>query len=451
VIAEGTAAGTLLARVRATDADVSAPNNAVSYAVISGDPNGVFAFDTTTGELRTRGVLDFESGVDSYTLGVRASDGAFNALSVTCMVTVNVTDINDNSPLFNASSYSATIPEGTPTNVTLLAVLATDADSGENGVVQYSLNDPSQRFQISANGVISTSVTANRIFDFEQTREYTVTVVASDVGEPGQQSRTSTVRLVVTISDVNDLPPLFDATTYSAVVPENANGSIVVRVTAVDQDQVAVSVLRYEILTQLSPFVIDSSTGIVTTSQPLDRETIDFYSLQIQVVEVDDASHTDVTTVNINVSDVNDHTPTFSEASRVYFLRLNETTLIGTTLIQFQATDSDLGNNALFDFALVGGNEDRRFTLSQTGLLAVNNGLDFEVNSSYFLTVTVRDRGDPSLSQNATVTIIVLNENDLRPQFNASSYSTAVLEDSPAGQLVGQVFATDSEVGTVIT
>lgn len=440
--------------MRATDADLTAPNNVVSYSVIAGDPTGVFSFNTATGELRTRGPLDYESGVISYTLQILSSDGAQNPPTATCTVQINVTDVNDNSPIFNASSYVATIPEGTASDVTLVTVLATDADSGENGVVRYGLTDPSQLFTISPiSGVISTVVTPTNFFNFEQTRQYVVTVIASDVGAPGQLSRSTTTRLLVTITDVNDLPPLFSAAAYTASVPENANGTAVVAVSAADQDQVAVSILRYEMVTQSIPFTINPSTGVITTDQPLDRETTDAYTFQVRVVETDNAAHTDTATVSVTVTDVNDHVPTFSDPSRLYFLRLNETTLIGTDLIQFQASDGDLAgsNNARFDFTLVAGNEDRRFVLSQSGLLELNNGLDFEARSSYTLTVTVRDRGDPSLAENATVQVTVLNANDLRPTFNASTYSATVLENATVGVQLTQVFGTDPEVGTILT
>ena len=50
-----------------------------------------------------------------------------------------------------------------------------------------------------------------------------------------------------------------------------------VRVVATDQDQVAVSAVFYEVVTQHVPFVIDRTSGVVTTSEDLDRETVSSY------------------------------------------------------------------------------------------------------------------------------------------------------------------------------
>ena len=57
-------------------------------------------------------------------------------------VTVNITDINDNRPLFSESSYETAVVENTTTGETVLVVRATDSDSGSNGEITYDFQSP---------------------------------------------------------------------------------------------------------------------------------------------------------------------------------------------------------------------------------------------------------------------------------------------------------------------
>ena len=57
-------------------------------------------------------------------------------------VTVNITDINDNRPLFSESSYETAVVENTTTGETVLVVRATDSDSGSNGEITYEFQSP---------------------------------------------------------------------------------------------------------------------------------------------------------------------------------------------------------------------------------------------------------------------------------------------------------------------
>ena len=71
-----------------------------------------------------------------YELEITASDGKF---SNTCILRVNVSDVNDNDPEFEQNLYEKTLYEDVLSGTMVVKVVAKDPDEGDNGVVTYSL------------------------------------------------------------------------------------------------------------------------------------------------------------------------------------------------------------------------------------------------------------------------------------------------------------------------
>ena len=67
--------------------------------------------DPMNGELVLVQSLNFESRT-AYSLNVTVMDGGDPIFSDSALVNISVQDINDNTPLFNASSYTADVFEG---------------------------------------------------------------------------------------------------------------------------------------------------------------------------------------------------------------------------------------------------------------------------------------------------------------------------------------------------
>ena len=105
-------------------------------------------------------------------------DNGSPSLSHYIKLTINVEDENDNSPRFRTTYFSATATEeeNPPTIVT--TVTATDADSGSNGRIKYTIagGDNNNDFAIDANtGVIRTNQKLNREYHSQYTLEVTAT------------------------------------------------------------------------------------------------------------------------------------------------------------------------------------------------------------------------------------------------------------------------------------
>lgn len=115
----------------ATDADL---DTIVSYSIVDGATD-LFSIDSTTGQIRTRGVVDRESSA-VYQLQLQASDGT---LTSTTTIDINLLDENDNDPVFSLSTYSFLVPEDEMVGEDVGVVVATDPDAGLNGEVVYSV------------------------------------------------------------------------------------------------------------------------------------------------------------------------------------------------------------------------------------------------------------------------------------------------------------------------
>ena len=177
--------------------------------------NQPFAIDRETGVITLSGSVDFESR-KSYVLDVEASDEFTPPMTAVVKVTIEIIDLNDNTPVLGSSSYSQTVAEGFDTNKSLITVSATDGDrpSTANGQVEFALvgadtSDPT--FRINAT---SGDIYANGPLDYEIQTSFSFSVYAYDLGTPSLKS--SVVSVFIALTDINDHSPTFLQQIYSA-------------------------------------------------------------------------------------------------------------------------------------------------------------------------------------------------------------------------------------------
>ena len=166
-------------------------------------------------------------------LTIRATDGGPSTfMTAKVSLTVTVLDMNDNTPVFNQSSYIKSIPEDIGGNMFVTMVLAEDDDDNNNGNVEYSLINYMNLFQINKdNGVLSTVTD----LDYETQNLYSILVEACDKGTP--DILCSNVTVTVQITDVNDLFPTFDYNIYYTTICDDATPvTDVLQVIALDGD-----------------------------------------------------------------------------------------------------------------------------------------------------------------------------------------------------------------------
>ena len=174
-------------------------------------------------------------------------------------------------------------------------------------------------------------------------------------------------------------------------------------------------------------FTIDSS-GFVLTATPLDYEITSHYILNVTAKDGGSPPLSATAQVNITVDNVNDNVPVFETSAQVSKVR--EDVAIGTRVVRLNATDAD-GNQLNFTFS--SGNEAGAFAIQlTTGLITVAAKLDREDTENYTLAVKATDLGGQSVTHNATIQVIDVNDN--APVFKQASYSKDIRENLPSGK-----------------
>ncbi|XP_069725664.1 protocadherin beta-4-like [Phaenicophaeus curvirostris] len=236
-------------------------------------------------ELVTVSTLDREETA-RYILTVTAADAGSPPLTTTQTFTVDISDVNDNAPVFNQTSYTMYVRENNIPTMLVGTVHASDADIGPNAKVTYSLapahsaEHPPSSLCISVNSE-NGHVFVLRPLDYEQLKQIEVLVIASDAGSP-PLSANVTVHLVVV--DENDNAPLVlhpaqdSSPASSELVPMSAEaGYLVTKVVAVDADSGQNSWLSYHLLKATDPglFVVGAQSGEVHLRRPVtERDTV---------------------------------------------------------------------------------------------------------------------------------------------------------------------------------
>ncbi|XP_063024576.1 protocadherin beta-15-like [Melospiza melodia melodia] len=235
-------------------------------------------------ELVTVSALDREE-TPQHILSVTAADAGSPPLTSMHTFTVDISDVNDNAPVFNQTSYTMYVRENNVPTVFVGAVSAADADVGLNAKVTYSLaaEEGPEWAWCSCISVNSEKghVFVLRPLDYERLRQTEVTVSASDAGSPPLRANV-TVRLVVL--DENDNAPLVlypaqeSGPASSELVPVSAEaGYLISKVVAVDVDSGQNSWLSYHLLRATDPglFSVGLQSGEVRLRRPVtERDSV---------------------------------------------------------------------------------------------------------------------------------------------------------------------------------
>ncbi|XP_005053635.1 PREDICTED: cadherin-related family member 2 [Ficedula albicollis] len=464
-------------QLEANDSD----NDPLTYQI--GDLDAFyFSVDSKSGRVTLRNSLDREVQA-RLTLIVTVSDGVNDPVSR--KITVIVEDRNDNAPVFQNLPYVATIPENTSPHSIFYTVRAIDFDTGNASKVSYSIKEVTpdntknlQLFYILPNG----SVVLNGSLDYAKNTFYQIKILAEDGG--GQLNdvwvvQNSSTYLSVIIEDVPNLEPRFLNEPYSGSVPENCDlGTSVLTVTAMDQDTGVNDQIFYTITNANVPFVIDNITGIITVSEPLDREQLPSEQVLLKVTAREE--HEDIygnvaqrsTLVTITVTDVNDNKPQFYNCSlsSCNFSASPQNSFKGSIIehsstrlpvsnLNIAAHDPDKGTNGSFELSLQGPNANA-FTVFPTmivgtgevQILVQNSSLvDYEISHAMVVQIIANDTGNPTdCCSTATVTIDLIDSNDHIPEFPQSTYNLTVVENSPKGTIISpNITAYDPDSGVL--
>ncbi|XP_021486173.2 protocadherin beta-4-like [Meriones unguiculatus] len=392
---------------------------------------------------------------EELSLTLIAVDGGSPPRSGTTMVRILILDINDNAPEFVNTPYEVQVLECSPPDSPVLTVSARDADAGNFGRVSYGLFQASDEIQqtFSINEVTG-EIRLKRELDFEKIKSYRVEVEATD---GGGLSGKGTV--VIEVVDVNDNAPELTISSLTSSVPENAPETIISIFRVGDRDSGENGKVVCSIPEEL-PFILKSTFKnfyTLVTESPLDRESRADYNITITVSDMGSPRLTTQHTITVQVSDINDNAPAFTQSSYTLSVRENNSPALHIGTIR--ATDSDSGSNAHITYSLL-PSHDPQLALASFISLNADNGqlfalrtLDYEVMQNFEFRVAASDQGSPALSSQALVRVLVLDDNDnapfvLYPLQNASAPCTELLpRAAEPGYLVTKVVAVDCDSG----
>uniref|UniRef100_A0A8C3U165 Cadherin domain-containing protein n=1 Tax=Catharus ustulatus TaxID=91951 RepID=A0A8C3U165_CATUS len=421
-LSEDAIEGTLVARVNATDLDEGI-NRDMKYeidTIIPPSTSDLFSIDANTGEIRLKGVLDFEED-NLYDVNVKATDKGTPPLSGHCRVLLEVLDVNDNAPEVWVTSLSVPVPEDASVGTVVALLSVSDRDSGANGRVRCWVW-PAAPFGLEATFAGSYSLVLREALDRERVSEYEVEVRAEDGGAPALGARRG---LRVPVSDVNDNAPLFAQAVYTVLARENnAAGAELARLWARDPDEAGNGRVSYSVWEgaaggvgaaagsgwrAASSYVSgDAESGRVWALQPLDYEELQVLQFEVRAVDAGEPPLCGNATVQLFVLDENDNAPALlppagsaPEAGAV------------AVVAKIRAVDADSGYNAWLRYELWEPRAKGPFRVGlYSGEVSTARPLDEADGARHTLLIVVRDHGEPARSATATLSVSLLEANE---------------------------------------
>ncbi|XP_070829577.1 cadherin-18-like [Chaetodon trifascialis] len=416
--------GTSVFQVTASDADDPTYGNSakIVYSIIEGQP--YFSVDPKTGIIRTAmSNMDRETR-DHYAVVIQAKDmvGSVGGLSGSTVVNITLSDVNDNPPKFSQKSYQLYVPELAPVGKPVGQIRASDEDEGQNAEMTYSITnaDAAAIFTVTTDtdrreGIISLKQPLN----YEKRKVHTLNIEGSNTcpdphfSHLGPFKDSTTLRVIV--GDVDE-PPVFSLDYYIMDVYENSPvGTQVGTVTAVDPDSTN-SAVRYFIENQEERplyFIIGVNSGIIRTTQVLDREERAWHNITVMAAEVDNPRMVSHVPITIQVLDVNDNIPAISGGNNAVIVC--ESTKNGQVIQTIRAADLDNFANGKFSFYVPAEHPaNPNFTLKDNGdntasiVSRRRGGFSQDKDQEFFsLVLVVADGGEPPLSSTATLSLRV--------------------------------------------
>ncbi|KAK2544721.1 protocadherin beta-15 [Columba livia] len=385
-----------------------------------------------------------------------AMDGGSPPRSGTTQIHIIVLDVNDNAPVFTQDRYVGKVLEIAPEGSVVLSVVATDLDVGPNGDISYQFSQVvSQSDSAFVIDHVSGEIKITKPLDFEAAERYELSVQATDGG-----GLSAICKVLVEVVDVNDNAPELVVSTFSNPLPENTLPGTVAAVFNVrDRDAGANGKISCALEDQLSFSLRPAYKNYyeLVTVSTLDREETAQYILIVTATDAGSPPLTTTQTFTVDISDVNDNSPVFSQTSYTMYVRENNvpTVLVGAV----SAADADTGSNAKVTYSLLPAHPTEQppcsciSVNSENGDVFVLRPLDYEQVKQIEVLVSASDAGSPALSSNVTVHLVVVDENDnaplvLYPSQDSSPLSCELVPMSAeAGYLVTKVVAVDADSG----
>ncbi|XP_064376827.1 protocadherin alpha-2-like [Dromaius novaehollandiae] len=366
-------------------------------------------------------------------------------------VELEVTDINDNAPLFPAARRNLSVAESLTLPGSRFPLEgASDADIGANAQLSYKLS-PSEHFALELKSKdekkTSIALVLTKALDREAMAVHRLVLTASDGGRP---SLSGTMELVISVLDVNDNAPEFNQSVYKVQLPENsAPATLILQLTATDKDEGINQEISYAFSDTTAAswkgvFRIDPKSGELSTVGKLDFEDVESYDLEIEAKDRGTPPLSGHCSVELKVLDVNDNAPEVWVTS--LSVPVPEDAAVGTVVALLSVSDRDSGANGRVrcavwpaaPFGLVA-------TFEGSYSLVLREALDRERVAEYEVEVRAEDGGAPPLRASRGLRVPVSDVNDNAPAFAQAVYTVLARENNAAGAELARLWARDPD------
>ncbi|XP_042371446.1 protocadherin gamma-C4-like, partial [Plectropomus leopardus] len=375
----------------------------------------IFHLHSGTGEISLVGSLDYESN-PIHEIDITAKDKGVPAMEGHCRVQVVLIDINDNAPEIVLTSNPNPVREDAPRGTVVALISARDLDSGDNGKVTLSVAKGSP-FSLKPSFSNNYALVTSSLLDRERFSEYNIEITATDSGSPPLSSKKM---IPVSITDVNDNPPIFTQSSYNVYLKENGvPGSILYSVSASDLDFGENAKISYSILdskvqdVSVSSYVyINSDNGSIYSMHSFDYEKLKVFQIQVQAKDQGSPSLSSNATVHVFILDQNDNAPAViypsSAMGSLSHQRMPRSAKAGHLVTKVTAVDADSGHNAWISYKVAEATDASLFTVNlYTGEVRTKRAVSEQDDSSQRLLIEIRDDGEPVQSSTATVSILL--------------------------------------------
>ncbi|CAD6185831.1 unnamed protein product [Caenorhabditis auriculariae] len=414
--------GSAIASITAMDPD-EAENSTILYKIQEKDVP--FEIDPANGNVKLLKKLDRESrGFWKFT--VTATDQAKSSLSSSVDVTIKIDDVNDESPIVINELLDLYVPNTVQPGDLVAVVDVKDDDLHD--VIRYELAGVDvDYFSVNEKAEI---LCAQQLVSKSY---FAVSVHVAD-----RANHTTSASFTFYIQPASLFPKWVERLPSTSVEEHQAGNSVVFQAKPHSGGKI-----RYSLISPCRDHLkIDQTSGVLSSLKTLDREQHEICHVWIVAQhETASPSTSSLTYLKVEVIDVNDEAPVFTEV--LYKMNVMEN-LADEVVGKVLAEDPDQGQNSVIKYSIISGDPRNEFEIDQNGMIRTKKELDREKFESYRLIIRAEDQGVPALSSTAVVEISVLDEDDNAPRFSRI-FHVEVMEDVPVGSLVVHLSATDPD------
>nr|XP_017213624.1 protocadherin beta-3-like [Danio rerio] len=349
-----------------------------------------------------------------YEIDIEAKDQG--GLGDSAKVVVDLIDVNDNAPVISVMSFSSPVTEDATVGTTIAIFSVKDVDAGDNGHVECTIgrNTP---FKLQSSLRNYYNLVTDAALDRERVAEYNITITATDSGSPALSSQKT---LNLKVSDVNDNPPRFQKSVYTAFITENNSpGLSIFTLSAKDNDwnqNARISYLLEDTSVGGSPvssFIsVNADSGVVHALRGFDYEQMKSVRVCVKAQDGGSPPLSTNVTLDIIIQDQNDNAPQVlypvQTGASVVAEIVPRAADVGYLVTKVVAVDVDSGQNAWLSYKLQKAPDRALFEVGlQNGEIRTVRQVTDKDAVKQKLTVVVEDNGQPSRSAVVSINVAV--------------------------------------------